>query len=735
MANESTHRWRFFRAGNVDQARMETGADICNLADLDLKIWVALACPVKGLEFDERTLALLDTDGDGRIRAPEVVAAAHWACGMLKDPEWMVRAPDRLQLDWIDDAKPDGACLLAAARRILNGHGKEGVGEITIEDAAKAGGVLAKSKLNGDGIQAPAVIDEPALKALATDVVATLGGEKGADGEPGVTKASLEKFLAEAAAYIAWLDKAGPDIRDVQRLGPDTPAAADALRAVRGKVDDYFTRCRLAAFDPRAGAAMNRPDEDWKALAAKDLPPASPEVAAFPLARIEPDRPLPLSAGTNPAWADAIATFRDKVVEPLLGKSRASLTLAEWHQVAAEFAAYEAWQAEKAGGVVEPLGAPRIREILVSDAPAGLAALIDADAAVEPEMKAIVDVERLIRYVRDLNLLLNNYVSFTDFYARRKAVFQAGTLFIDGRACDLCLRVDDVSRHGLMAGLAKMYLLYCECSRPAGDKMTIVAAVTNGDSDNLMVGRNGVFYDRKGRDWDATVTKIIENPISLKQAFWSPYKKFLRMVEEQVAKRAAAAEAASDSKVAGAAEAAAHSDKTKPMPEPKKIDIGTVAALGVAVGGITAAMGMLLQSFFGLGRWMPLGVLGLVLLISGPSLLIAWLKLRKRNLGPVLDANGWAVNAMTRINIPFGAALTSIGRLPPGSERSLQDPYAEKQKVWPKLLVLILILCGIAYGLHKAGYLGQWIGYGPTPPTATESAPGPGTSARPTPAE
>jgi len=124
-----------------------------------------------------------------------------------------------------------------------------------------------------------------------------------------------------------------------------------------------------------------------------------------------------------------------------------------------------------------------------------------------------------------------------------------------------------------------------------------------------------------------------------------------------------------------------------------------------------------------------------VLLISGPSLLIAWLKLRKRNLGPILDANGWAVNALTRINIPFGAALTSIGRLPPGSERSLQDPYAEKQKVWPKIVMLVLILCGIAYGLHKAGYLGQWLGYAPPPPTATESAPGPGTSARPTPAE
>ena len=104
-----------------------------------------------------------------------------------------------------------------------------------------------------------------------------------------------------------------------------------------------------------------------------------------------------------------------------------------------------------------------------------------------------------------------------------------------------------------------------------------------------------------------------------------------------------------------------------------------------------------------------------MLLISGPSLLIAWLKLRKRNLGPILDANGWAVNALTRVNTPFGAAMTSLGQLPPGAERSLSDPYAEKKSVWPKILLIALILAALAFGLHKTGILGQWLGYGPTP--------------------
>lgn len=180
-----------------------------------------------------------------------------------------------------------------------------------------------------------------------------------------------------------------------------------------------------------------------------------------------------------------------------------------------------------------------------------------------------------------------------------------------------------------------------------------MAAFTNGDSDNLMVGRNGLFYDRKGRDWDATITKIVDNPISIRQAFWSPYKKLVRMIEEMAAKRAAAADAESDKKLAAAASTTVNVDKAKP--EPKKVDVGTVAAMGVAFGAIGSAFAYFAGLFKGVEFWqLCLAVVGILLLISGPSMIIAWLKLRKRNLGPILDANGWAVNAKAKLNVPFG---------------------------------------------------------------------------------
>ena len=125
----------------------------------------------------------------------------------------------------------------------------------------------------------------------------------------------------------------------------------------------------------------------------------------------------------------------------------------------------------------------------------------------------------------------------------------------------------------------------------SGEKLSIVAAFTGGDSDNLMVGRNGIFYDRKGRDWDATITKIVDNPISIRQAFWSPYKKLVRMIEERAAKAAATADANSNAQLTAVANApiapagtAAAAARSKPAFDPS-----VIALLSLALGTLAAA--------------------------------------------------------------------------------------------------------------------------------------------------
>ncbi len=694
--NETTplsHSWKFFTAGGVNQVVFRNGADLAHLDHLDQKLWVALAVPTRGIEFDTKTLDLIDTDKDGRIRPPELLAAVKWAEASLKSLDDLFKGGDSVALAAIkDDA------LAATARRILENLGKPSAGTISLADVADTAKIFAATRFNGDGIVPADTASDEAIKRAVEDLLATVGGLPDRSGQTGVNQAKVDQFFAEAQAFADWHAKAEADAASLLPLGDATAGAAAAIKAVKTKVDDYFARCRLAAFDSRATAPLNRAETEFIALAAKDLTVGSEDIAKLPLAHVEPGRALPLVSGVNPAWQGAVENLVASAVSPLLDAGKMILTEGDWSAVQAMVAPFNAWAAAKPSTSVEKLGLARIRELLAGDAKTALAALIAQDAALEAEFTQISAVEKLVLFQRDLVRLLNNYVSFAEFYGRRGAVFQAGSLFLDARTCHLCIEVVDAGKHAALAGLSGAYLAYCDVTRAGGAKKTIVAVFTDGDSDNLMVGRNGVFYDRKGQDWDATITKIVANPISIRQAFWSPYKKFVRLVEEQITKRAASAEAESQAKVGSAATAVAQADKAKPAPkeEPKKLDLGTIALIGTAISGVSGMIGMFLGTLLGLGIWMPLGILGIVLLISGPSMLLAYMKLRQRNLAPILDANGWAINTKAKMNVPFGAVLTHVAKLPANAERSLEDPYAEKPSPW-KTYAVLLVLVAIAY--------------------------------------
>ena len=690
------HTWHFFRTGGLDQVALTTGADLLALEHLDQKLWVALACPVKGLELDEKTLALIDTDGDGRIRVPELLAAITWSAAHLNDVGTLLAGTDGLPLAALNLNTPEGRAVHASAKQILANLGKKNATTITIAESADTAKIFAASPLNGDGVIPPEAAAEAATKQLITDMIACTGGTADRTGSLGVTAADIEKFFVALADYAAWATSGAAAA--VLPLGDQTSAASAATAAVRAKIDDFFARCRLAAFDARALGALNRSETEFLAIAAKELTLSAAEVAGFPLARIEAGRTLPLLDGVNPAWSAALATLHATAVTPIFGAAKTTLTAAEWADLQARFTAHEAWAAAKAGAACEKLGLARAQEILASKGRDALATLLAEDLSLAPQFAAIAGVERLARFHRDLRSLLHNFVNFADFYSRdRWAVFQAGTLFLDSRSTEFCVRIDAPNPFAVMS---KAYIAYCSCTRAGCPPMNLAACFTQGDSDYLFVGRHGVFYDRAGRDWDAVITGIVDNPISIRQAFWSPYKKFLRMIEEQVAKRAAAAEAASNARLATAAEKTANADAFKGEP-PKKVDVGAVAAIGVAISGAVTAITLILGYVFALKFWQyPLVLVGLVLVISAPSMLIAWLKLRQRTLGPLLEGNGWAVNGRVKINIPFGTALTDVAVLPAGSHRSLEDPYedkaAAKQKRRATFFIVVVLLAAAA---------------------------------------
>ena len=715
------YKWSFSNVGGTPRVRIETGEDIAHLAELDPKMWTVLSCPVKGLEISDKSLSYMDVDGDGKIRINDVVATSQWLTGVLRNNDLLLEGSDSVDIENINQENEAGRKLYCSAKQILANLGKEG-SVICLADTADIAAIFAKTRFNGDGVIIEASADDVDDKAAIAAAVAAVGGIADRSGVMGVDAAGIEAFYADLAAYAAWCDAAVE-----APFGADTDAAIAAYNALDAKVKDFFVRTKLAAFSPDSTASLDVQTSLISAISAENLTGKTSEIASYPLARVTGKAEIDLSAPVNPAWA---AQFN--VIKSVALKDRKVLTEEDWNAVGAQFAAYTAWKGAKAGASVEGLGLDAVRGFLAADRKAALLDLVAKDSTLSEEADNITLVDKFLHLMRDFYRLLRNFVTLYDFYDKDRktlAIFQSGSLIIDQRECRFCMNVLDMAKHNATAAPCGMYLLYCDCTSKAGAaKAQIVAAVTVGEVGDLFVGKNAVYYDNNGTEWDAVITKIVDNPISVGQAFWSPYRRMAKTVEDLISKKAAEKDAKMMEKANakineapalvtppapadGSAPADPAAAPAAPAAKPP-FDIakfaGIFAAIGMAVGMIGSALVALFTGLAALKWWELLMVfVGLMMMISGPAMILAWLKLRRRNIAPLLNANGWAINASSKISIPFGETLTDMAKFP---KMRLKDPFAKTGLApWKKWCIGLSCAVVVLGGLWLFNLL-EWAG-------------------------
>lgn len=715
IKNNQKYKWEFENVGGCSRVKISKGEDIAHLSELDTKMWTVLSCPVTGLEIDEKSLAYMDCDTDGKIRVNDVVSVSKWITGALKNNDLLLQGTDAIDVDQINQADEVGAKLYKSATQILQNLGKDGK-VISLKDTENIAAIFANTRFNGDGVITPNSTDDEADAAVIAAVVAETGGTPDRSGVQGVTSAQIEQFYANLQAYADWR------VAEVQApYGDKTDAAIQLYNELDAKIKDFFMRSRLAMFSPDSTSALDVQTSRIEAISAENLQGKQEEIASYPIARITGKGELDLTAPINPAWADKFAALKEIVI----AADKATLTEEEWNAVGAQFSAYKAWLASKPATNVGDLTLEKVNELLAQNKKESLLALVEQDAALKEEAENIEMVDKFLHILRDFYRLLKNFITFHDFYNKEKsvaAIFQSGTLIIDQRACRFCMKVSDMAKHNASAATSGMFLVYCDCTtKTSAAKQQIVAAVTVGDIGNLIVGKNAIYYDNAGLEWDAVITKVVDNPISISQAFWSPYRRMSTAVENLINKSAAEKDAKlmenATAKINAAptslpaAPAADGDPAAKPAATPP-FDIakfaGIFAAIGMAVGMIGSALAALAEGIFALQWWqLLLSFVAILLIISGPAMVMAWMKLRRRNIAPLLNANGWAINATSKISIPFGETLTDVAKYP---KLRLKDPYAKTgMATWKKVLISVVVIGVVAvaaawyFDLFKCG--------------------------------
>jgi len=697
MKSNGNYDWKFSTIGGVTRVNIDCGEDIAHLDELDQKLWTTLSCPISGLEIDETTMKMLDTNGDGKIHVSEVIEASKWLTSIVKDPDCLTRRESVFNLSDFNQDNEEGKRLYESSLHIVEnlGHDKD---HITVEDVSDSMAIFAKTRFNGDGIITANSTDDAELKAIICNIIEMAGSTTDRCGDPGVNSDHIEKFYADLADFTAWKEAGETGKNDIFTFGDNTAAATAAIDTIKTKLDDYFMRCKLAAFDAGSTVKLDVSTDKIAEISNKNLSECGDEIATYPLSHVNAEMKLMLNNGINPAWKAAFNNLKTLVFNVEYPEAE-FITEEQWEAVQAKVVAYRDYMAAKKGTNVEGLGYDAAKALLTNNRKADLLAVVAQDLTFESTANSIDSLNKFMHLYRDFFTVLKNFVTFSDFYSPdRKAIFQAGTLYIDQRSCDLCIKVSDMGKQTAGAGLSNMYIIYCDCvckSKPA--KMTIGAVITDGDVGNIRVGKNAIFYDREGLDWDATVTSIIDNPISVRQAFWSPYRKLGEFIENTINKNAEAKDAEAVSSLTSKFEGTDEAEGKQPFDMTKYVSM--FAMVGVAIGAIGAALAGLfavLQKFYWY-QWI-LAIVGILLVISGPAMIKAWLKLRKRNLSPLLNANDWAVNAKVLVNVTFGETLTHIAKYP---IVKMKDPFADKKMpVWKKILcwlAFIIIAAGVVY--------------------------------------
>lgn len=755
VKSDGKSTFTFQRMGGIDQAVLKTDYDWQHLSELDPKLWMALSCPIHGLEFNADTLKLLDTDNDGRIRAREVKEAAAWLCARLIHPSIISEPGTEVRLADLRDDTDEGRAIASALKIALKKFDKSDEDALSVTDIDDVLAEASGYAFNGDGIITLASVEQGAkdsaefakMPEFLRLCMSVIGAKRDASGLPGLDTELVKEAEGRAEAVEKWRES----VKNANLpLAARTGDAWTLLQRLAPKFDDYFCRCKLAAYAPDTLAALNE-DARLQALAAgTEEAPASnldPEVlGALPLARVSASGELDLEKNINPVWAADTREFAS-LFSAGLAKGRI-LTAETWADIWKRFTEYATILKGKPTYPLPPEGAVRVSvpglpELTEApaNAPFGCAYLPVApnealdglsdeqlgwlhDAKNEaafaklvktdeeaPPLASFQDLRKLALFHAHLYTFTMNFLSFMDFYdPSKKAIFQTGTLYLDSRGCMLSVPVEDIDAHARLADPSHLCLIYSDCTRKAADgeeqKMTIASALTQGTLASLLDGRHGLFIDNYGKQWDSRIARIVHNPVSLREAIWSPYIRIANMISEQIQKFVASKEE-DVTKMAGQAVTNAASG-AKPAEAPKAgFDFakgaGIFAAVSVALSVVSAAFAYIASSLASLGWWWPLALILVFVCISGPSVFLAWLKLRKRTLGPLLDASGWAVNKGAPINLAMGSSLTSVGKLPPNAICDLNDPYSLpgkmlrkkwKHRFWWTVFLLILAAIG-----------------------------------------
>jgi hypothetical protein len=656
----------FQRFGKSRHLRIESWQDMENVLRVNQAHWVATGAPTTSLNCDAKFLDLVDTDGNTRIMCSEIEDAIRWLLKCLKGRDGITARSDTLRLADINTDDEDGRRIHSAAVKILRQLSKQDTEAVTLAEVRRMKDKVGSQPVSEKGVVLPEATDKENIKQFIGDIVATLGGVPHPGGNQGVDQAQLDAFLEQVAGHLEWLAKSDLPEKsrksDIMPLGKETLDLFGVYSRLREKIDQFFALDKLVAFDERAAARVGLADAQLQEMDLKSPGAIDEFMKSSPIAQPSGDGRFKFGGKINPLYAADVERMHEEIVPKALGKQADEMTGEQWAGVKEFFGAHQAWVDGKVGEQVEGLGIEKLESYREMKFAHAVSAMIGGSADTAIAMDNIRSVEKLVLYQWLMLDLLNNFVSFPYLYRKEaRAMFEEGTLIMDGRRFNFSVKVHDRTAHTAIARTSNIFVIYAEVM-PAGDAppFCIATPVTSGSKGNLCIGKRGVFEDVNGRQSDARVVDIIENPISMSEALASPFRRVGKMTTGKIEAMTAAAEKKFDTTAESAMTVPQQGQQSKGL-----LAGGLLMGGGVALAAVGSAIAYMSEKLQDVTPWKI--VLGIGIAVSAvlvPLAIMALSKLRKRDLSAIIEGCGWAVNARMRLTLKQGRIFTRRPRYP-----------------------------------------------------------------------
>ncbi|MBQ9788226.1 MAG: hypothetical protein IJW31_01320 [Lentisphaeria bacterium] len=639
-------KMRFKKIASARQLIVDKATDLRKIELLDSAHWAVNGMGIDHVVFNKDFLNYIDSDKNQRVRVSEVKSAVAWLLAVLKNYHAIDERSTSVTIEDLNyENNSDAQDIKNTVELIAGNLHKEGVATLTFEELSYEN-LYMNSSLNGDGVIVIDKINNAELQKYLRAVEAIEGNVPDKSTLPGIGKKEVDSFHNSMLSYLDWYKGGKVDYRDGEVL-----EFIQLHKLLRDKLIEFFDLCEAANF--KIFKSIGFAEASVNGNNAADIKKFFEDGL---LGEVNPEGQINFrTSWLNPCFKSSLLKYGALGNKFNLFSNSDTLSAEEFKNKLADIDAAVSYYDNRPNDKFKSLAISELESWVELKAYEEVCKLIELDLSVKSAIDGYEKLRKLMVYQANILEFVNNYVNLSGLFdPNRFAIMQTGVLVLDGKHFSLITKVKNLPEHKKIISRSNICVAYIEVTGIGGifDKSIMAVAITAGTMRNIYIGKMGIFCGCDGKEYDAKLIDLIQQPVSVKEALLAPFVKFGEFSTKQADRFFSSKNQELDKAVTNDIKSGKLLDSAKAPANGGKTSLPMLLmGGGFGLAAVGSAFAFMINSLKSVSVWQIFAVLfGIILVISAPMLLVSLSKLYNRCISDFLAASEWAINPRMRLS-------------------------------------------------------------------------------------